>query len=187
MNIFIAADHRGLQLKNDLIPFLERKGLRVVDCGNSQYDAEDDYPDFAQCVARKMVMAHSTLTTPEESEANSMILGTNKDGSHNLDVEGAVSADMTHSPEVTDMGIVICGSGIGVSMATNRYKGIRCGLCINVEHVRHARENDHINVLALPSDMITEEEAQLMVNEFLNAAPIMKEKYIRRAKKLDSL
>lgn len=82
-------------------------------------------------------------------------------------------------------GIVICGSGIGVCISANRYEGIMCGLGFNPDHVKHARENDHINVLALPSDMVTFEQAKTMVDAFLAAEPNYDEKYLRRLRKLE--
>jgi ribose 5-phosphate isomerase B len=103
MNIFIAADHRGFKLKENLIDYLHEKNIRIEDLGNYEHDPEDDYPDFSQKVAQ------AVLQNP----------------SHHL-------------------GIVICGSGIGVAVAVNRYRGIRCALAFNSEQVKHGRENDHI-------------------------------------------
>lgn len=44
--IYIASDHAGFELKNQLIDFLRSKGLEVEDCGPSSYNKDDDYPDF---------------------------------------------------------------------------------------------------------------------------------------------
>lgn len=82
-------------------------------------------------------------------------------------------------------GIVICGSGIGVCITANRYKGIYCGLGFDAEQVRHGRTNDYINVLALPADQISEEKAKELVDIFLHTEKIHNEKYIRRIKKID--
>lgn len=46
MKVYIATDHAGFELKNQLIPFIESLGNEVVDCGASVYDEKDDYPDF---------------------------------------------------------------------------------------------------------------------------------------------
>ncbi len=51
MTLFIAADHRGFELKNQLLEYFQEKGIRIEDLGNYQYEAQDDYPDFAQRVA----------------------------------------------------------------------------------------------------------------------------------------
>ncbi len=54
MIIYIGADHRGFELKESLKVFLKDKGYQVVDLGNDHYDENDDYPDFAEAVARKV-------------------------------------------------------------------------------------------------------------------------------------
>ncbi|HRH95385.1 MAG TPA: RpiB/LacA/LacB family sugar-phosphate isomerase [Prosthecobacter sp.] len=82
-------------------------------------------------------------------------------------------------------GIVICGSGIGVSMMANRFKGIRAGLCQSPEAAKHGRANDDINVLALASSYNTTEEAEQIVDAFLNTSFTQKEKYLRRSRELD--
>lgn len=146
MTIFIGADHRGFELKNELIEYLQNKNIRVEDLGNYEHDPEDDYPDFAQKVAE------AVLQKPDEF-----------------------------------LGIVICGSGIGVAMAANRYKGIYCGMGINAEQIKHGRQNDHINLLSLASDTISPEEAEQIVDAFIETVPIHKGKYLRRLKKIDSL
>ena len=83
-------------------------------------------------------------------------------------------------------GIVICGSGIGVTIAANRYKGIRAGLCQSTEAARHGRANDDINVLGLASEYTQFEEAKQIVDVFLTTDFIQKEKYLRRSQQLDA-
>lgn len=95
-----------------------------------------------------------------------------------------VTENVVHNKNV--FGIVICGSGVGVSIAANRHRGIRCALGFNLDQVGHARANDHINVLALPADYIGEEEAKKMMDAFISTKPIGQEKYLRRLKKLDN-
>jgi len=51
MIIYLGADHRGFALKEHIKKFLEREGYELADCGNTERDAEDDYPDFASLVA----------------------------------------------------------------------------------------------------------------------------------------
>jgi ribose 5-phosphate isomerase B len=84
------------------------------------------------------------------------------------------------------LGIVICRSGVGVCIATNRNKGIRCALGFEEDQVTHARENDHMNVLALAADFTDFERATKLVDAFLSATPKTDEKYIRRIQKLDA-
>lgn len=147
MTIFIAADHRGFELKKKLINFLKSKKYSVFDCGNTVYDPQDDYPNFVAELADRLLTTASVI-------------------------RGA-------------LGIVICGSGVGVSVAANRFKGIRCGLGFDPHQIKHARENDHINVLALPSDYLDFEKAKAIVLAFLRGKPKKEEKYLRRIRKLE--
>lgn len=103
------------------------------------------------------------------------------------DYSSAVANNLLATASVANgaLGIVICGSGVGVSIAANRFEGVRCALGFNVEQIKHARENDHINVLALPSDYISFATAKRFIKTFLATKPITKEKYLRRIKKLD--
>ena len=68
-----------------------------------------------------------------------------------------------------DLGILICGSGNGVAMTANKYQGIRCGLCWSPDIAALTRQHNNANVIALPARFITEEEAVLIVNSFLDA------------------
>lgn len=67
-----------------------------------------------------------------------------------------------------DYGIVICGSGNGVSMTANKYSGIRAALCWKPEIARLARAHNNANVLAFPARHIDQEEAMESVILFLN-------------------
>jgi ribose 5-phosphate isomerase B len=53
-NVFIAADHAGFELKQELVPFLRDLGYEVKDFGAHEFDAEDDYPDFIAALAREI-------------------------------------------------------------------------------------------------------------------------------------
>jgi ribose 5-phosphate isomerase B len=67
-----------------------------------------------------------------------------------------------------DLGILVCGSGNGISMAANKWEGIRCALCWNSEIANMARLHNDANILSLPGRYITLEEAIKCVDEFLN-------------------
>lgn len=151
MNVYIGADHRGFALKNHLVHWLKRQGYTVEDCGNTVYDAQDDYPDFV-----KNVIHHMRASSNQQLSIN-------------------------NSP----LGLLICGSGVGVAIGANRYKGIYCGLGFDADQVSHARKNDHINVLALPADYLSEKQAEDITAAFLSGQPIAQEKYLRRLKKID--
>jgi ribose 5-phosphate isomerase B len=66
------------------------------------------------------------------------------------------------------IGIFVCGSGVGISMAANRYKGIRAALCHCVEYAKMARLHNNANVLCLGGRFLTLEEAKAMIETFLN-------------------
>ena len=58
-----------------------------------------------------------------------------------------------------DFGVLICGSGIGMSMVANRYKKVRAALCLNERMAELSREHNNANVLVLGSRLISYEEA----------------------------
>jgi ribose 5-phosphate isomerase B len=68
----------------------------------------------------------------------------------------------------SDLGILVCGSGNGISMAANKWEDIRCALCWNSEIANMARLHNDANILSLPGRYISLEEAIKCVDEFLN-------------------
>ena len=64
-------------------------------------------------------------------------------------------------------GILICGSGIGMSIVANKFKGIRAGNCFDEEVAKLARAHDHINVLILPADFINVSKAVQIIRMWL--------------------
>ena len=66
-----------------------------------------------------------------------------------------------------EKGIIICGSGNGVSMVANKYEGVRAALCWNKEIASLSRQHNNANVLSLPARFLTTEEAIEIVNTFL--------------------
>ena len=68
-----------------------------------------------------------------------------------------------------DCGILICGSGIGMSIAANRLPGIYAGLCWNEVVAKLAKEDDGVNVLVVPADLILFEDAFLIFKTWLDA------------------
>ena len=67
------------------------------------------------------------------------------------------------------LGILVCGTGIGVSIAANKVEGIRAALAHDSLTARRAREHNDANVLALGGKIVGEDEAITIVQEFLNA------------------
>jgi|TARA_Y100000996_G_scaffold115953_1_gene86153 ribose 5-phosphate isomerase B len=75
-------------------------------------------------------------------------LGTNSSNSVDYPIFGQKVAKSIAN-NVADRGIVICGTGIGISIAANRYKGIRATLCTSEIHAEMARKHNDSNILAL--------------------------------------
>ena len=75
-------------------------------------------------------------------------LGTSSEESVDYPVYGRACAETVASGKA-DRGIVICGTGIGISIAANKVKGIRCGLCTSVEMAEMTRKHNDANMLAL--------------------------------------
>jgi ribose 5-phosphate isomerase B len=66
-------------------------------------------------------------------------------------------------------GILLCASGIGMSMAANRFNKIYAGLCWTAEIAKIAKEDDNINVLVIPTDFVTPEQCLIIINSWLKA------------------
>jgi len=82
-----------------------------------------------------------------------------------------------------DRGVVMCGSGIGVSITLNKMKGIYAGLCENTYSAHQGVEHDDMNVLCLGGVVVGNELAKDIVKSFLNAQPINQGRYLERIKK----
>lgn len=85
----------------------------------------------------------------------------------------------------SDFGILICGTGIGMSMAANRYKGVRAGLCHNSLEARLTREHNDANILCMGGHIIGKECALENVKVFLTT-DFAGGRHISRVKKLDT-
>ena len=83
-------------------------------------------------------------------------------------------------------GIIICGSGVGVSITANKISGVRCGLGFNLDQIKQAREHDDINCLALPADYLDKDKAIEIVRAFLETEFDNQEKYKRRIGKIEN-
>lgn len=95
--------------------------------------------------------------------------------------------DLLASNDPDARGILLCGSGQGIMIAANRYKGIRACLGYDLESVRTARNDDDCNVLALPAKILKSDEANTLVEAFLNTRFGDAPRYTRRIKELDQL
>lgn len=86
-----------------------------------------------------------------------------------------------------DRGILVCGSGVGVSVAANKYKGIRAGLCHDHYSAHQGVEHDDMNVLVLGSRIIGPMLAQDVAEAFLAAKFSNEERHLRRLNKVKGI
>jgi ribose 5-phosphate isomerase B len=87
------------------------------------------------------------------------------------------------NPE-NNRGILICKSGVGMNIAADKVRGIRCGLGFAPDQVHSARKDDNINVLALAADNTDEIQAWELVEKFLETEFVKSESYLRRVEKI---
>ncbi len=82
-------------------------------------------------------------------------------------------------------GILVCGTGIGMSMAANRYGGIRAALCHSVETAQLAREHNNANVLCIGARTTLPENAKKIVKAFLETEFSQQQRHQKRIEKMD--
>lgn len=83
-----------------------------------------------------------------ERSAEVIDLGTDSENSVDYPEYGRLCGETVASGKA-DLGIVVCGTGIGISIAANKVHGIRCGLCTSTEMARLTKQHNNANVLAL--------------------------------------
>ncbi len=127
VDVALAADHAGLQMKADLVDWLRDRGCTVRDLGPGDPQSVD-YPDFAARVARQVAAGQA------------------------------------------DRGILICGSGIGMSIAANKIHGVRAAVVLSPLQARLAREHNDINILCLGQRLIGPDTAREAVATFLDTS-----------------
>ena len=86
-----------------------------------------------------------------------------------------------------ERGILVCGSGVGASVAANKVKGVRCALCHDTFSARQGVEDDDMNVLALGARIIGPSLAQECINAFLHARFSKADRHKRRLDKVIAL
>lgn len=83
----------------------------------------------------------------------------------------------------TDFGVAICGSGIGISIACNKVKGVRCAKVTNKDEAKITRIDNNSNIVAF-SEKTSQEEAIKIVQTFITTEPSLEEKHQRRINKI---
>lgn len=94
--------------------------------------------------------------------------GTASKDSSNYPVYGARVAKAVASGKV-ELGIVICGTGIGIGLAANRVPGIRCAICSDPFSARMARMHNNCNMIAFGARVVGSEVAKMLVDEWLDS------------------
>ena len=100
--------------------------------------------------------------------------------------EFAIAAVQAMSAGKTNTAILLCGTGIGMAITANRFPGIYAGLVWNKEVARLAKEDDNCNVLVLPSDFVSNDEAIACITAWLQAT-FKNGRYEQRIKLIDSI
>lgn len=144
--LYLAADHRGFQLKEEIRKFLEEKGIAYEDIGARELDLSDDYVDFARVASEKIT------ENPEEHQ-----------------------------------GIFMCGSGHGMCITANKFRGIRAVLAFNKAVAVQSREHENANVLVFAADWIKLFDAKEIVEAWLGAQFTRGERHVRRLKKVEEI
>jgi ribose 5-phosphate isomerase B len=115
---------------------------------------------------------------------------------HTVTVVGALSESSYDYPDAADelaqlmssggadLGIAICGTGVGISIGVNRYPQLRCALCTNEFMARMSREHNDANVLALGSRVVGSDLAWSIVQTFLNTPTSTEPRHVARRQKL---
>ena len=127
-----------------------------------------------------------------------LILEQLADSPYTLIDVGTDSDERTDFPVYTDkvvnlikekqaqLGILLCGSGIGMAIAANRHRGIYAGVVWNETIAKKAKEHHNANLVVLPSDYITDEQVMPIINAWLNA-PFNGGRYAERIAMIDNI
>ena len=126
MKIGIGNDHAALEMKNQVMEYLEEKGYEVINYGTNTPES-CNYPEFGEKVGRAVV-----------------------------------------SGEV-DCGILICGTGIGISLAANKVKGVRAVVCSEPYSAKLSKQHNNTNILAFGARVVGIELAKMIIDEWLGA------------------
>jgi len=110
--------------------------------------------------------------------------GTNSKERTDYPIYGIKLGEKIRDKEV-EYGIAICGSAIGISIACNKVKGVRCGKINTIEEAIHGKANDYINVIAISGDSPLEENIKI-VETFLNTKEnTIDPVYLKRIKQIE--
>ncbi len=140
--VVIGADHAGLFLKEKVKQYLKKKKIDFEDVGAYSLDKNDDYPDFALKVAKKV-------------------------------------------KQTGGRGLLLCGSGTGMAVAANKFRGIRAVVGVNEDEVYLARKHNDVNVLCLNGVDYTGIREKLRGNKRLNDLNLKHTSFKKTAKMIN--
>lgn len=83
-----------------------------------------------------------------------------------------------------ELGLLVCGAGIGMSIAANRHKGIRAAVCTTPEMARLSRQHNHSNVLCLGRRILSLDICREIIDAWLDEPYSEEERHVRRVEKL---
>ncbi|MGF0101573.1 ribose 5-phosphate isomerase B [Lachnospiraceae bacterium HCP28S3_F9] len=126
MKIGIGNDHSAVEMKQEVVKYLQKLGYEVVNYGTDTTES-CHYPIYGEKVARAVVAGE------------------------------------------VDLGILICGTGVGISLAANKVKGIRAVVCSEPYSAKLSRQHNNTNILAFGARVIGVEMAKMIIDEWLNA------------------
>lgn len=112
-------------------------------------------------------MKHHIVKYLQEKGHEVVNFGTNSDERCDYPVYGKKVADAVASGEC-ERGILICGTGIGISLAANKVKGIRAAVCSEAYSARLTRQHNDANIIAFGARVVGQATAEMIVDEFLN-------------------
>lgn len=174
--IYIGADHRGYNLKETLKNYLKELGFEFEDLGALKLNPNDDYPDFALAVAKKVAENLPILSSTKSKMQN-----------RGSSISRPNLKDLGEIGTNENRGILICGSGVGVDIVANKLKGVRSALCFDVNQAKASRNDDNTNVLSFPADFISESLAKEIVKIWLETPFSGLENYTRRIEKIKKI
>lgn len=101
------------------------------------------------------------------------------------------AARVVHAMQASDdpepRGILLCGSGQGMCIAANRHKGIRAALLYDRESARSSRNDDDTNIACLPASVLKKDEANVIIETWLNTPFARAARFTRRIREIDEL
>ena len=88
-----------------------------------------------------------------------------------------------HMNKESDLGILICGNGVGIAIAANKVKGIRCARVVSIDDAKAAKEHNHANAISLPASMDPALALEIC-KTFIESEPSLEDRHVRRVNKI---